>query len=45
MALDSIATLLRESILDHQNKGDLDGAWNDLVVMFRVAASGPAEYR
>ena len=37
MALDSIATLLRESILDHQNKGDLDGAWNDLVVMFRVA--------
>jgi ABC-type transport system involved in multi-copper enzyme maturation permease subunit len=35
--IDSIPRLLRESIVDHQDEGDLDGAWNDLVVMFRVA--------
>jgi hypothetical protein len=37
MALDSIETLLRTSILDHQNSGELEGAWDDLVVMLRVA--------
>ena len=35
--ISSIPTLLRVSILDHQARGDLDGAWNDLVVMFRIA--------
>ncbi len=32
-----IAPLLALSVLDHQARGDLDGAWNDLAVMFRVA--------
>jgi len=38
MALISpIPTLLALSVLDHQARGDLDEAWNDLVVMFRIA--------
>ncbi len=32
-----IPTLLALSVLDHQARGDLDEAWNDLVVMFRIA--------
>jgi len=38
MALISpISPLLALSILDHQARGDLDGAWNNLVIMFRIA--------
>src|SRR5271157_3399515 len=38
MALISpIPTLLALSVLDHQARGDLDEAWNDLVVMCRIA--------
>jgi len=33
----TIPALLGVSVLDHQARGDLDGAWNDLVVMFRIA--------
>ena len=32
-----IPTLLALTVLEHQARGDLDGAWNDLVVMFRIA--------
>ncbi len=32
-----ISPLLALSILDHETRGDLDGAWNDIAVMFRIA--------
>ncbi len=35
--MNPITPLLALSVLDHQARGDLDDAWNDLVVMFRIA--------
>lgn len=33
----SLFLLLTRSVLDHEARGDLDSAWNDLLIMFRIA--------
>jgi hypothetical protein len=37
VAISSIPALLEMSILNQQNSGDMDGAWGDVLVAFRVA--------